>query len=234
MLDPEMSMPDWLMTINPTPMLHYLDGRMSGRKMRLLVAGACLRINHLLPDRCRIAATALELYADSLISTEKYREAWGQAEIECRMCATDPPDATMYAAESVLIPSPPTTPSVESALSIAAMAYGTDAASRVSEEVYDTAQELNRSFAAEEQAHLVRCLFGNPFTPVNLNSAWLTSTVLALAHGIYSEKAFDGMPILADALQDAGCDNEDILSHCRSDGSHVRGCWVVDLLLGKE
>jgi hypothetical protein len=64
--------------------------------------------------------------------------------------------------------------------------------------------------------------------------SWLTSTVLALATGIYEEKAFDRMPILADALQDAGCDNEEILNHCRQPGVHVKGCWVVDLLLNKK
>ena len=55
-----------------------------------------------------------------------------------------------------------------------------------------------------------------------------------LAQGIYEERAFDRLPILADALEDAGCDNADILSHCRGPGPHARGCWVVDLLLGKK
>ena len=80
---------------------------------------------------------------------------------------------------------------------------------------------------------LIREMFGNPFRPVSLDPAWLTSTVVALAQGIYEERAFDRMPILADALQDAGCDNDDVLSHCRGNGPHVRGCWVVDLILGK-
>jgi hypothetical protein len=82
-------------------------------------------------------------------------------------------------------------------------------------------------------ADLLRDIFGNPFRPVTLGPAWLTPTVVALAEGIYQERAFDQMPILADALQDAGCENEDVLNHCRSDGPHVRGCWAVDLLLGK-
>ncbi len=80
---------------------------------------------------------------------------------------------------------------------------------------------------------LIREVFGNPFRPVALDPAWLTSDVLALARGIYTDRAFDRMPILADALQDAGCNNDDILNHCREPGTHVRGCWVVDLLLGK-
>jgi hypothetical protein len=88
--------------------------------------------------------------------------------------------------------------------------------------------------SAARFAPVVRCIFGNPFRPVSADPAWLTSTVVALARSIYDERAFDRLPILADALQDAGCDNPDILTHCRSVGPHVRGCWVVDLVLGKE
>jgi hypothetical protein len=77
-------------------------------------------------------------------------------------------------------------------------------------------------------------IFGNPFRPISIAPSWLTSTVVALAKGIYNDRAYDRMPILADALQDAGCENADILNHCRGEGVHVRGCWVVDLLLGKE
>jgi hypothetical protein len=58
--------------------------------------------------------------------------------------------------------------------------------------------------------------------------------VVALARGIYDDRAFDRLAILADALQDAGCDNADVLGHCRGPGPHVRGCWVVDLLLGNS
>lgn len=64
--------------------------------------------------------------------------------------------------------------------------------------------------------------------------AWRTSDVLALARGISADIAFDRMPILADALQDAGCTKDRILRHCRSSGPHVRGCWVLDLLLGDQ
>jgi hypothetical protein len=88
------------------------------------------------------------------------------------------------------------------------------------------------------QATLLRCLFGNPFRPRPLlNPVWLAwngSTVAKLSQGIYDERAFDRLPILADALEEAGSTNADILSHCRSAGPHVRGCWVIDLLLGKQ
>lgn len=82
-------------------------------------------------------------------------------------------------------------------------------------------------------SYLLRCVF-NPFRPITFLPKWRTPTVHSLAQGIYGERAFDRMPILAGALQDAGCENEDILNHCRQPGEHVRGCWVVDLLLAKQ
>src|SRR5262249_31237748 len=85
-----------------------------------------------------------------------------------------------------------------------------------------------------EQRRLLWDIFGNPFRPVSVEPSWLTSTVLAIARQMYESRDFSAMPILADALQDAGCESEDILSHCRQPGEHVRGCWVVDLVLGKE
>jgi hypothetical protein len=87
------------------------------------------------------------------------------------------------------------------------------------------------------QAELLREVFGNPFRPVTVDPAslaWNAGTVPRLAKVIYNERAFDRLPILADALEDAGCTDEQILSHCRGPGPHVRGCWVVDLLLAKS
>jgi hypothetical protein len=84
------------------------------------------------------------------------------------------------------------------------------------------------------QTAMLRHIFGNPFRPVTINPAWRTSNVTGLAQSIYDKGAFDCLPILADALEDAGCDNQDVLNHCRQPGEHVRGCWVVDLVLGKE
>jgi len=80
---------------------------------------------------------------------------------------------------------------------------------------------------------IFRDIFANPFRPVTFDPAWRSETVVALATGIYADRAFDRLPILADALQDAGCENADILDHCRGSGPHVRGCWVLDLVLDK-
>jgi hypothetical protein len=74
---------------------------------------------------------------------------------------------------------------------------------------------------------------GRPSYPTTADPSWLTSTVTTLARQMYESRDFGPIPILADALQDAGCDHPDILAHCRGDGPHVRGCWVVDLILGK-
>jgi hypothetical protein len=88
---------------------------------------------------------------------------------------------------------------------------------------------------------LVDCVFGNPFCPVSLDLTRRTPTVLALATLAYDERTlpsgnleFDRLAVLADALEDAGCDNADILSHLRGPGPHVRGCWVLDLLLDRK
>ena len=80
----------------------------------------------------------------------------------------------------------------------------------------------------------LREVLGNPLRPVSVAADWLTSTVRDLAAGAYQDDAFDRLPILADALQDAGCDHDDLLSHLRGPDSHVRGCWALDLILGKE
>jgi hypothetical protein len=85
------------------------------------------------------------------------------------------------------------------------------------------------------QATLVRDIFHNPFRSVEFAPDWRTDTVVALARQMYESHDFSAMPILADALQDAGCDSEDVLTHCRdANQPHVRGCWVVDLVLSKR
>ena len=84
------------------------------------------------------------------------------------------------------------------------------------------------------QNAILRDLFGNPFRPVGFLPSWRTSAAVGVARSMYEARDFAAMPILADALQDAGCEDSTILSHCRGDGPHVRGCWVVDLVLGKS
>jgi hypothetical protein len=92
---------------------------------------------------------------------------------------------------------------------------------------------LDAELSARRQLHQ-DVLGPFPFRPVTVDPSWLTSTVVALDRQMYESRDFGAMPILADALQDAGCENEDLLNHCRSESVHVRGCWVLDLVLGKD
>jgi hypothetical protein len=97
--------------------------------------------------------------------------------------------------------------------------------------------DLRERTEQQAQRDLLREIFGDPFHPVRLQRVWLAANdraVVKLAQGIYAERAFDRMPILGDALEDAGCSHRVILEHCRSAMEHVRGCWLVDAILGRE
>ena len=97
-----------------------------------------------------------------------------------------------------------------------------------------TALEFGFRHEAEQQAMIARDIFDNPFRPVSFDPVWQTSTVTTLAQQMYDSRDFSAMPFLADALMDAGCDNAQILDHCRGTGPHVRGCWACDLCLNKS
>jgi hypothetical protein len=99
------------------------------------------------------------------------------------------------------------------------------------------------SHATEQaaQSSLLRCIFGNPFRPIVLDPTWLTEKVVKQAEVAYEERElpserldFTRLAILADALEDAGCSEPDVLAHCRGSDPHVRGCWVADLVVGKH
>lgn len=84
------------------------------------------------------------------------------------------------------------------------------------------------------QAALVKDIFGNPFQPMIAEPCWKSSTVLDLARTIYDRHRYELLPLLGDALMDAGCDSADWIDHCQYDAPHARGCWVIDSLLGKS
>ena len=104
-------------------------------------------------------------------------------------------------------------------------------------QVWDEAAAKTYHAVLIRECALLRDIVGNPFRPVTLDPAWLRwndGCVPKIAQSIYEERRFGELPILADALEDAGCDNADILAHCRGPEPHVRGCWAVDAILGKE
>jgi hypothetical protein len=99
---------------------------------------------------------------------------------------------------------------------------------------HDRAFGRGQAAVEQRQADALRDIFGPTlFRAIGLDSRWLTSTVLDLAKFIYREKSFGRLPILADVLMEAGCDDETLLGHCQGGRPHVRGCWLVDLILGK-
>jgi hypothetical protein len=194
--------------------LEFLKGKVSDRKLRLFAVACCRRIWAEMPDGCSRTAVELgERYADGQATMADLSHVSEELNDSLQDVDTDVDE--------------------QGRASSAALACITHLLT--AEGAAECACRLSRKEPESEKAALLQDIFGPlPFRPITLNPAWLTSTVLALAKGIYAEKAFDRMPILADALQDAGCDNEDILSHCRKPGEHARGCWIVDLLLGKS
>jgi hypothetical protein len=101
----------------------------------------------------------------------------------------------------------------------------------------ETSREFSISHRQAELAGALRCIVGNPFSRPTIPQptlAWNDRTIPKLARATYEERAYERLPILADALEDAGCSDPDLLGHLRSQGPHVRGCWALDLVLGKE
>jgi hypothetical protein len=96
---------------------------------------------------------------------------------------------------------------------------------------YESQRSQRERDEESAQCRLYHDVFGYPFVAVEFEPEWRTSAALALARQMYETRDFTGMPILADALQDAGCDHDEVLDHCRGNGEHVRGCWVVDHVL---
>jgi hypothetical protein len=214
-------------------MLGYCESSVSDRKKRLYLVACCRSIwRHLSHETSRRAVQVAESFADGSASAAELLRAHNDAmEISTPLWrwVFRHPHAPAHSMAMVM-----RTASAAVAASNAASPQwhfngGPNAA-------WACGQADGPACRAEleRQACVLRCLVGNPFRPVTLNPSWLTSTVSTLAAGIYAERAFDHFPILADALQDAGCGNADILDHCRGGGVHARGCWVVDLLLGKE
>jgi len=224
---------EWLACSDPTPMLQFLRGKASDRKLRLYAVACCRRVwRWMTDDRSRQAVEISEMYADGWVGQKKLNAARREA----------------FAASKSPIPFPVSTHDPQTSAHAAIVALDACASSKTEEPwmIANATAGCARSlvFHAEgdatgwsemaAQCHQLRHIIGNPFYPVTLDPAWLTSTVAQLAESIYQERAFDRLPILADALEDAGCRNADILNHCRQGGEHARGCWVVDLLLGKE
>ncbi len=232
---------EWLTSADPREMLGPIPERENKRKLRLFACACCRQVlNPFVPPFVIRAVTAAEAFADGEISGDalaRVREVVGEAAI-----AADRDGAhggTQYFREllgaclSACCQSVGVAELAQDTAHVTASAAG-DGPLREGLRVVRIEDRPPEFFAELAlQADLVRDIFGNPFQSVRIELEWLTETVLALARQMYESRDFGAMSILADALQDAGCDDEDILGHCRLPREHARGCWVVDLLLGK-
>jgi hypothetical protein len=211
----------WIVSDDPDWMLHQVNRSASERKLRLFACACCRLIWPLLSDeRSRRGVEVSERYADSLASDEELEAAVTASKV-ARDAFQTPflNQQTPYPGDTVFSAPEAALSAVEASVFSAVAETG---------EIGNTTMYL-------AQAKLIRDIFGNPFRPATCAPAWRTDTATALAQQMYDTRDFSPMPILADALQDAGCTNDDILHHCRdSKQVHVRGCWVVDLVLGKQ
>jgi hypothetical protein len=213
---------EWLTCANPQRMREFLRDKSSERKLQLLALACCRRIEPLLPnEQSKAVINALERYIEGQSTAEGLAEA---RRIAAESYFDEMTKANDLAFAAVVMMGD----SVVDTMMTAA-----EATAWVKVGTPDAISELEE----REQANLLRDIFGNPFRPTVVAGsvlAWNDECIVHLAKGIYEERAFDRLPILAGALEEAGCTDADILNHCRQPGEHVRGCWVVDLLLGKS
>jgi hypothetical protein len=262
---------EWLACEDPRTLFQFLRNAVSDRKCRLFAHACCKRIAHRFIDPSQhLAVHVVERLADGSALVEEIETAASAVKRfdAAYFDANRPRDEVGYPAAAVVAQALLNRPLEElmrgpelhwldeviwGTVSAAgeAVLEAEQAAGRVYDESPDEVPDLRRGQRAEERvlSGVFREILGNPFRPVTFSPEWRTDTVLTLARQMYESRDFSAMPILADALQDAGCDNEDVLNHCRGNqegvsgepaegspvrtGPHVRGCWAIDLVLEK-
>jgi hypothetical protein len=250
---------EWLAAAELTPLLDELQARGWLRKLQLFACACCRRLGRLLDEaRVRGLLDRVEVWADQAVPQPRWvalhqeilDHRCGEVILSVPWCA----EALGFAARN-----PMTASDAASAASTAAEAEQLIA--EESDEAYAFVERWARhtgdppGLEADEyamtwddyvtrigetvrdaQLQLLREIAGNPFRPEPIDPSWLSwqqGTILSMARSIYEDRAWDRMPVLGDALEDAGCTNAVILAHCHEDGPHARGCWLVDSLLNK-
>lgn len=225
---------EWLAIPDVRPLLAFLGDRASDRKLRLFGVICCQVLTEVLDDRGRTALTMAESFAEGLCGPEELEAARQTANLAfCEYDDSTPRgengfcgwESAAHAVENLCHFE--RLGEILGGACIEAACVWADTQPRI-------VMRAMRRLELLKQSRVFRDIFGNPFRPVAFDPRWRTSDVVGLARAIYDDRAFERMPILADALMDAGCENEEIIGHCRGDAPHVRGCWVVDLVLGKE
>jgi len=231
---------EWMECGDPVPMLVYLHGKTGDRKLRLFSVACIRRGWHLIDDPdLRHAVEAFERFVDGCakdkdrIAARKTGRRISDAnkiqEVDGVVSGADHPQGCL-GTELWWVANKTINLQVALYLGKFASTAIVSAAVKYRGPKFTRAQERDR----KQQQSVLRDIFGNPFRPITLNPRCRTANIVSIAQGIYDERRFQEMPILADAIEDAGCNNRDILNHCRQPGVHVRGCWVVDLILRKK
>ncbi len=238
-----MTGPEWLTCPHPTPMLTFIEGQASARKLRLFGVACCRRVLHLLGHGAcrgqeqqalsRQAVEVAERFADGLASASDLARAHGMAHLgnNVNPCLDSilpvTPGSSRFATPRLM----------ELACRFVASELAPQASGMVEEFTRLASYAVDGADPRPTHADLGREVFGNPFHRVAFDPAWLRcddGAIPGLARAIYADRSFDQLPVLADALEDAGCQDVAILDHCRRPANHVRGCWALDKLLGKE
>jgi hypothetical protein len=216
---------EWLTCAEPGAMLDFLEGKISDRQYRLFVVACCKRVWHLLDEITRHAVHMTERYA------------LGQVNFVEVIVAAAQVSGPAVALNLACVPAAESTDSTYStaAAQTAGFVALTVSVSHGRGENLPPGEDIRPDPAEQAwQCHLIRDLFGNPFRPVVIDPAWVADrngAVVIMARGIQASGCFEDLPILADALEEVGCSDEAMLTHCRQGGEHVRGCWVVDAIV---
>jgi len=230
---------EWLACTDPAKMMGHLhaneENRSSGRgRKRHLFGCACgRRVVRLMSERGRNWLNLGERYADGLLDREQL--------VQLVMQEIDPVHGPNFDNRADMAAWWALGPDGIGDSAVAGIAAGEiENEARRQGAVYRTAVAAER----KDQAAVLRDIFGNPFRPLAVDPSWLSwndAVVVRLAQAAYEDRhmpegTLDNgvLKILADAVAEAGCTDLDILNHCRQLGEHVRGCWVVDLILGKQ
>lgn len=233
---------------NPYALLRWVRPIATGRQWTLFNIACCRRIEGLLHEELRQTLSTVESSVDGKATKTERRIAIQQAEIIATTAFERSPGwrrrrgmsvAELERCSTLRVPA-------HAARAVASCCQINGAACFESWSAFGyphlwtnrrereaSRKELLRELAI--RCRFVRDIFGNPFRETIIKAEWLNwnqRTVRSIAKSIYEDESFEELPILGDALEDAGCDNQLILRHCREHHTHIRGCWVLDLLLG--
>ena len=226
---------EWLNCTDPKPMLEFLRGKVSDRKLRLFACACVRRVWHRMGEGVvSKEIEASELFAEGGSSRKELRAIRSQLGARGGYSAAWAANNALHAV-------------LEDRADYTAKRAVTHATDFSYYQMLETDTDGQpKALAARETERtqlttIVREIFGDSLSPVRFDPTWYSPTIVSLAHAVYDERILPSceldnarLAVLSDALEEAGCNSEEILSHLRSPGVHVRGCWVIDALLGKK